>query len=294
MITPENITTKKFITFIAIAFGTAMIPLCLAGYMLSIGNTLAFMFLFRVVAVFIPLAAVFISGAGFKKLGFKPGRFIWIIPALVAPQILSWIGAAVFFAVFPESFELGFDGLLSQLPSELASLNVFSSIDPSAYLAVMIFMSLTFIPVSQILPSFGEEAGWRGVMYPFLKTRFGKTAGRIIGGVLWGMWHWPLILIGNYFYGSNYPGSPVLGPVMICIALTSFGILIDYLYEKSGSIIIPSLAHSAMNAASMPMLLLTSATADQILGPSPFALFPAIPVIIAAIALTVTDRNKKV
>ena len=90
----------------------------------------------------------------------------------------------------------------------------------------------------------------------------------------------------------QHPGFPVLGPVMICVALTSFGILIDYLYEKTGSIIIASLAHSAMNAASMPILLLTSAAADQILGPSPFALFPVIPVIIAAIVLTVTDRNK--
>ena len=153
------------------------------------------------------------------------------------------------------------------------------------YLIVMIVMSLTFIPISQILFSFGEEAGWRGVMYPYFKEHFGKNIGRIIGGALWGVWHWPLIILGNYFYGNEYPGYPVLGPVMICIALIAYGFLIDWLYEKTGSIIIASLAHSAMNASAMPLMLIVTASSNEILGPSAFALFPVIPVIIVAVLI---------
>ena len=89
-------------------------------------------------------------------------------------------------------------------------------------------MSLTFLPISQILPSLGEEAGWRGVMYPFLKEKLGPVAGRLIGGALWGVWHWPLVILGNYFYEDGYFGKPFLGPVMICITLCAFGILIDH------------------------------------------------------------------
>ena len=292
MIDPKTISTKKFVIFMAVAFGAAMIPLCLAGYMQRIGNTLACLFLFRFIAIFIPMIAVLISGAGFKDLGFKPKKF-WLIPvSLVVPQILTWIGTAVFFVIFPDSLNLGFDGFLSQLPDEVTQIVDYSSLDPKAYLLVMTVMSLTILPISQIIPSFGEEAGWRGVMYPFLKERFGKVLGRLIGGALWGIWHWPLILIGNYFYGNEYPGFPVLGPVMICVALMAYGVLIDWLYEKTGSIIVPSIAHAAMNSAAMPVMFL-SASQNSLLGPSAFTLIPLVPVMVAALIILITDRSRK-
>ena len=293
MIDPKTISTKKFIIFMAVAFGAAMIPLCLAGVMLNKGNTLAFMFLFRVVAICIPAIAVIISGAGFKKLGFKPKKAFLIPVALLVPQILTWIGTAIYFLIFPDSFRIGFDGFLSQLPSELTSMVDYSSIDPKIFVIAMTIMSLTVIPVSQILPGFGEEAGWRGVMYPFLKERLGKTAGRIAGGILWGIWHWPLILIGNYFYGNEYSGFPVLGPVMICVALMAYGILIDWLYEKTGSIIVPSIAHAAMNAAAMPVLFLSDVQ-NSLLGPGAFTLIPVVPVIVVSVIILIIDRSRKV
>ena len=293
MIDPKNISTKKFIIFMAVAFGAAMIPLCLAGVMLNKGNTLAFMLLFRVVAVCVPAVAVIVSGSGFKNLGFKPHKIGLIPVALVIPQILTWIGTAIYFMFFPDAFRPGFDAYLSQLPSELSSIVDYSSIDPMAFTIAMAVMSLTVIPISQILPSFGEEAGWRGVLYPFLKERLGKTLGRIIGGILWGVWHWPLILIGNYFYGNGYPGFPFLGPVMICVALMAYGVLIDWLYEKTGSIIVPSIAHAAMNAAAMPVMLLSNVQ-DSLLGPAAFTLIPVIPVIVVAVVILITDRSRKV
>ena len=72
---------------------------------------------------------------------------------------------------------------------------------------------------------------------------------------------------------------------MICIALIAYGFLIDWLYEKTGSIIIASLAHSAMNASAMPLMLIVTASSNEILGPSAFALFPVIPVIIVAVLI---------
>lgn len=288
MIDPKTITKKKFITFMVIAFAVSMIPMIGAAVMLKNGNTLMFMFLFRVVAVFIPLIAVLISGSEFKKLGFKPKKFRYIPLALTGPQILTWIGMALFFMIFPGTFNIGIDGILSQIP-DLNGVDL-SVLSPSFMFIEIVIMSLTVIPVSQIIPSLGEEAGWRGVMYPYLKEHLGPLAGRILGGVLWGIWHWPLVIIGGYFYGS---GHAVTGCLMICLALTSFGILIDHLYEKTGSILISSLAHSAMNAASMPALLLSSTDIDQILGPSAFSLIPIIPVIIVSVVIVIFSGKKK-
>ena len=287
MIDPKTITKKKFITFMVIAFAFSMIPMIGAAVMLKNGNTLMFMFLFRVVAVFIPLIAVLISGSEFKKLGFKPKKFRYIPLALTGPQILTWIGMALFFMIFPGTFNIGIDGILSQIP-DLNGVDL-SVLSPSFMFIEIIIMSLTVIPVSQIIPSLGEEAGWRGVMYPYLKEHLGPLAGRILGGVLWGIWHWPLVIIGGYFYGG---GHAVTGCLMICLALTSFGILIDHLYEKTHSIWIASLAHSAMNAAAMPLMFLSITNTDlTVLGPSNFSLIPVIPVIIIDIVIIMRDRK---
>lgn len=292
MIEPKSITTRKFMIFMAIAFGVAMIPMCLAGIMFNKGNTILFMFLFRIVAVMIPLIAVIISGAGFKKLGFKPKKFKFVPLALVGPQILCWIGMAVYFAINPDMFKISFEGILSQLPAEISQTFDPSVLSPEFLFVEMIVLSLTALPVSQLIPSLGEEAGWRGVMYPFLKEHLGVTLGRIVGGILWGVWHWPLILIGSYFYGNEYPGYPFLGPLMICVALTVFGFFIDYLYEKSGSILVASLAHGAMNAAAMPLVLIPAVGSNQILGPSAFSLIPVIPVLIIGIIITAFSRKQ--
>lgn len=296
MINTNEITNKKFVIFMSVAFLAAYIPLSIAGIAYKNGNTLLFMFLFRVVAILIPLAAVLIAKLPFKKLGWKPKfSFKYFIFALIGPQLLSWLGAALFFIFNREAFGVSMDGILAMIPSDIASMSGMADIDPYPYLGVMTVMSLTVIPVSQILPSLGEEAGWRGVMYPFLKTKLGPVAGKLAGGALWGIWHWPLVILGSYFYEGEYFGKPVLGPVVICIALCAFGILIDYVYEKTGCIWIPSLMHASMNASAMPVLLiLKSGYQDlSILGPSCFGLIGVLPVIVVAVILLIKGGAKK-
>lgn len=239
----------------------------------------------------IPLIAVIISGAGFKKLGFKPKKFRFVPLALMGPQILVWIGMAIYFAFNPDLFNISYDGLISQLPAQIKAGFDPSLLSPEFLFVEMLVLALTALPISQLLPSLGEEAGWRGVMYPFLKDHLGTTLGRIVGGFLWGVWHWPLIFIGSYFYGNEYPGYPVLGPLLICVALMAYGIFIDYLYEKSGSILVASLAHGAMNAAAIPLVLIPTTSSNQILGPSAFSLIPIIPVMIIGILITVFSKK---
>ena len=78
-------------------------------------------------------------------------------------------------------------------------------------------------------------------MYPILKERFGKAKGRIIGGIIWGVWHWPIMILVGYEYGTSYWGYPVTGPLLFCVITTAMGILLDYYYEKANSIWVPAL-----------------------------------------------------
>ena len=63
--------------------------------------------------------------------------------------------------------------------------------------------AVTLAPVINMFAALGEEAGWRGYMMPHLKKQLGLLNGRLLGGVIWGVWHWPLMLLVGYEYGTN-------------------------------------------------------------------------------------------
>ncbi|MBQ6303577.1 MAG: CPBP family intramembrane metalloprotease [Clostridiales bacterium] len=295
MITTSEITNKKFAVFMTVAF-SALIPVSIAAIAYKNGNMILFLFLFRIIAILLPLIGVLAARLPFKSLGWKPKfKFKYFITALIGPQILSWLGAGIFFLFNRSAFGLGLEGLASQLPAESVAAMQQLGVTPEVLLPVLTIMSLTFLPITQILPSLGEEAGWRGVMYPFLKGKLGSVPGRIVGGALWGVWHWPLIILGNYFYDGDYIGKPFLGPVMICLTLCAFGILIDYLYEKTNCIWIPSLMHASMNAATLPVMLLTAGGTGSlsVLGPTCFALIGCLPVMAVSLVILFAGKGRK-
>ena len=58
---------------------------------------------------------------------------------------------------------------------------------------------------------FGEEYGWRGYLQSEL-FKLGRVRGVLLLGVIWGAYHWPMILMG-----WNYPGHPLLGLLLIVL-----------------------------------------------------------------------------
>lgn len=66
---------------------------------------------------------------------------------------------------------------------------------------------VSFIVVGTVLSSvaaLGEEIGWRGFLVPRLArmTTFGKTS--IISGLIWSVWHWPILLFADYNAGTAW------------------------------------------------------------------------------------------
>lgn len=52
--------------------------------------------------------------------------------------------------------------------------------------------------IRAVANSLGEEIGWRGFLLPRLVARLGFTRGSLVSGVIWGTWHYPLILWADY------------------------------------------------------------------------------------------------
>ncbi len=118
-------------------------------------------------------------------------------------------------------------------------------------------LAVTLGPLINMFFAVGEEAGWRGYMMPCLKERFGLLNGRLLGGVIWGVWHWPLMLLVGYEYGTDYLGAPVLGLVVWCVFCFAMNSLLDLLYEKTSCIWVPAIAHGAFNAVAALFTVLT-------------------------------------
>ena len=243
--------------------------------------------LLMAVMMFTPLLGVTLAGAGLPGLGWKP-RFKGNIKSLLAawflPGLLTAIGAALYFLAFPGHLDLSGAYLVANVGPEVLEQLEAQGLTYPLYLLISVVSCLTYAPLVNMLLAVGEEAGWRGFLYPQLKARFGKRKGWLIGGVIWGVWHWPAMWLIGYEYGTDYVGFPVVGMLIFCVFTITAGILCDWLYEKTECIWMPSIFHGAINAAAtLPLAICAVNTGSAVLlGPAPMGLLAGLPFILFA------------
>lgn len=162
------------------------------------------------------------------------------------------------------------------------------------YVVINLISAITYAPWINMFFAVGEEAGWRGYLYPILKERFGRIKGRILGGVIWGIWHWPIMILIGYEYGKDYWGAPVTGPVLFCVITTVMGIILDESYEKTNCIWFPALMHGGINAfAGVPVLFMNGEFPNEpLLGPLMVGVIGGLPMILLAVLISL-KRGKQ-
>ena len=97
--------------------------------------------------------------------------------------------------------------------------------------------------VVTMLATLGEEIGWRGWLWPAL-TPLGRGRAAIVGGIIWSLWHLPVVLIGFNYPGANRAAAVAMF-LLPCIAMTLlFGALTD---RAAGSPLPAALAHAGIN-----------------------------------------------
>ena len=276
-------TTKEkqgFGLYFLLAFGMAWLLQVYASLLLlRDGNAAAYQLLL-VVSMFCPLVSVLLvqkfwlhqpTGISWRPRLKGNGRYL--LAAWFGPAVFTVLAAVLYFAVFPSRLDTS----------------------GSCYLIKNGLLAVTLAPLANMIPAVGEEAGWRGYMMPRLKERLGLLNGRLLGGIIWGVWHWPLMLLVGYEYGTNYLGAPLLGLVVWCVVCFALNTLLDWLYEKTGCIWVPAIAHGAFNAiAALPQVLVTPADAYyNVLGPMPIGLIAALPMLAAAVWLTLREMKQE-
>jgi len=246
--------------------------------------------------MFVPALGVLFSGSKLSGMGWKPQIKKNIKPLLIAwfaPAILTFIGAALYFLIFPGHFDLSGSFMAESAGKEALERMEAQGITYPVYVLISAIASVTYAPLINMFLALGEEIGWRGFLYPQLKAKFGRRKGWILGGVIWGAWHWPVIWLIGYEYGSDYAGFPVVGMLIFCVFTVSLGILCDWLYERSGSIWMPSVCHGAINAAAtIPLAVcLTDTASARLLGPAPNGIIAGLPFLVVAVILFLSGKK---
>jgi membrane protease YdiL (CAAX protease family) len=177
---------------------------------------------------------------------FRPNR--WFVVAWLVPVVLAFaaMGMSLLWpnVGFSPDMEGFFERMADMIPPEkLDQAREQMDYGPVAMLGIMIAQTLVAGITINALAAFGEEIGWRGLLYNQLK-HLGFWPLSLLTGAIWGIWHAPLIIQGH-----NYPDNPVLGVVLMTLFCIAWAPIFTYIRLKSGSVIGAAILHGSINAS---------------------------------------------
>lgn len=86
----------------------------------------------------------------------------------------------------------------------------------------------------------GEELGWMGFAYPWLRSRRRYLASGLLLGMIWGLWHLPMFFtLGDSQFGASL--------VVFVVKLTALRLVMALVFEATGSLVMPALFHVSIN-----------------------------------------------
>ncbi len=191
---------------------------------------------------------------------------------------IAWFGVALmiifgtvlYFLVFPNHFDKDMGYMRAVLEAGGQSADILQA---RQFMYVQIAVGILASPFLNFVNCFGEEWGWRGYLLPKLQKCFPVVPALLINGLIWGVWHAPLTVMGHN-YGTGYWGYPVTGILAMCLFCVVLGIIFSYVTIKTGSCFPAVLAHGTLNGFSAVGIYFTSLEDpyNVFLGPAPTGL----------------------
>ncbi|MBS1577118.1 MAG: CPBP family intramembrane metalloprotease, partial [Bacteroidetes bacterium] len=111
---------------------------------------------------------------------------------------------------------------------------------------IMIFYILfmgVFGMAGSMATALGEEIGWRGFLVPELYNRIGYTKTSLLSGIIWSVWHYPILLFADYNSGT----AAWYGLSCFTVMVISMSFVLTWLRLRSGSLWTGVLLHASHN-----------------------------------------------
>lgn len=276
--------SKRLYLFLGITF---FLSFSLAGayYLIFPDKDKTSYTIMAILYMFMPMLSVVIVEKGIYKtnpfktlaVNFKPNW--WYLAAWPGMILISFISLGVNIIwpgiEFTPDMSGFFDRMLQQLtPEEVELMKAQMNSLPLSYFWISMLQILVAGISINALAGFGEEFGWRGFLVRQYKNlKFADASLRI--GIIWGIWHSPLILMGH-----NYPQHPVIGVGMMVIWCILLSPLFLFIRIKTHSVIGASIFHGTLNASAGLSVMYIAGGNDLTSGITGFPGFAALALVI--------------
>ena len=294
---------KRVIVYLVITFALTWLYAIFLVYPIANGESLSGIpamatQLVVAAAMFCPAIGVvltrLVTREGFKNVWLKPhikGNIKTYLLAWFGPAILTFAGMAVYFLIFPNNLDLSFSYFTATLEATGAPLETLPM--PIGTLMLVQTLQAVFLaPIMNFVTCFGEEWGWRGYLLPKMKKLLPTVPMLLVTGLIWGLWHAPLTIIGHN-YGLGYWGFPFTGIAMMCVFCIVLGIFLSYVTLKTGSCIPAILSHGAINGIAAIGIYFTFDGGNPFVGPAPTGIIGMIPFLAIAVFMVIHLKKKE-
>lgn len=106
----------------------------------------------------------------------------------------------------------------------------------------VVIMGLYGLPGS-VSSGLGEEIGWRGFLVPELYKSMGYTKTSLITGLIWSLWHYPILIFADYNSGTPaWYGLSCFTLLVVCISF-----VFTWFRIRSNSVWTAAILHASHN-----------------------------------------------
>jgi membrane protease YdiL (CAAX protease family) len=229
-----NTLEKSLLKYLIISYGLAVILSLWIGF--SGGQESKFLG-FGLMAMFFPAIAVLIMKYVYHQnaapIGWNKFDIKWLLVAiLIFPTVIHCVCLPIELVLNDNT--IPWESLKSRGWDSLSSFGLIWRIALNAVVGMLAISVFAFF----------EEIGWRVWMLPRLVEKYNVKRGVLIGAIIWALWHIPFVLseIHN-ISGTSKIWLLLLNP----LGHIGAGIVISWLWLKTKSIWIITLAHGSLN-----------------------------------------------
>jgi len=216
--------------------------------------------------------------------GLYLGRIRWIALAWLAPGVLTAAMVGIGLVLPGVEFSTDYTAFLLELGfTEGEAVTTIAELEANAVPVIVILVGLGLVLGATLfaLAAFGEELGWRGLLLTALAPLgFWKLS--LVTGLIWGIWHAPLILLGLQF-----PEDPVVGIFTMIVATVAWSPIYTYLTVRARSVLAATFFHGSFFLSTFTSVFLLGGSELIV---SPFGFIGIAAALLGLIACVTHDR----
>lgn len=268
----EKMTIRYLAWTFAINYGIGFIYLYLSRSSTILqdepGLALAILLAYMWVPALVSIVLIrFVHGERLADYGlrFRP-RLGWL-GAWIYPFLIAILCVLVSLTLGIGRWEADFSSFIAELsatmnPEQLAQAKAqLSGLSTGTVILMTLLQGIVAGTTVNALAAFGEELGWRGLLYTKLRP-LGFWKANLLIGFVWGIWHAPIIASGY-----NFPSHPIAGIFVMTLGTMAMSPLIGYVRERSGSVIAASIFHGTFNAVGGIAIMFIADAPNLLRGP---------------------------